>query len=318
MGHSRWNTDTTANYLHSERLRTTRSVTAYTADVQEGRAARQTHASMNPHGITRESRDSTAHPTSLPVGVMFDVTGSMGAIPRELQRRLANLMRLLTERNYLDHPHVLFGAIGDATCDGGPLQVGQFEAGLEIDQDLEHVWTEGGGGGQQTESYELAHYFFARHTATDAWERRQEKGYLFTMGDEHPYSVVKRREVQTLIGDALQADIPIADIMAEVQQKWHVFHLVIDTRTSSSDPTIRTTWEGLLPEGHVLWLTDPKNVAEIIGLVIGLNEGRIDLAQAEHDLTQLGEDAASIRAVVDALRPLALARGIRLTADVSA
>ena len=59
----------------------------------------------------------------------------------------------------------MFGAIGDATCDRAPLQVGQFESDNRMDDDLGRILLEGGGGGQKTESYELAMYFMARHTA---------------------------------------------------------------------------------------------------------------------------------------------------------
>lgn len=311
MGHSVWSGVTTSNYMLREHSRIHHAHTAYTTDVIEGRAESRVHDAMNPYGITRESRDSDAHPTSLAIGVMFDVTGSMGRIPRELQRRLANLMTLLTQRQYVDHPAVLFGAIGDATCDRASLQIGQFESGLEMDQDLERVYAESGGGGHITESYQLAHYFFARHTITDCFARRANKGYLFTMGDEMPYTTVSRREVQTLMGDSNQTDLLTTTIVAECQRKWHVFHLVVETSTSEAHPEIKSTWETLLGADHVVHLRDPKNVAEIIGLIIGMNEGRV--TNPEADLAQLGVDAASIQAVVASLRPLALARGIRLT-----
>ena len=40
---------------------------------------RRVHEKMNPRGASRESRDSEAHPESRAVGVLFDVTGSMGS-----------------------------------------------------------------------------------------------------------------------------------------------------------------------------------------------------------------------------------------------
>ena len=104
-------------------------------------------------------------------------------------------MGLLLRKGYLAHPQILIGGIGDATCDRAPLQVGQFESGIEIDEDLAKLWLEGGGGGQQTESYELAMYFMARHTSIDCLEKRGQRGYLFLIGDEMPYPKVKRKEV---------------------------------------------------------------------------------------------------------------------------
>src|SRR5216684_3447913 len=122
-------------------------------------------------------------------------------------------MGLLILKGYLEHPQILIGAIGDATCDTAPLQVGQFESGIEIEEDLGKLFLEGGGGGHITESYELAMYFMARHTAVDCYEKRGRRGYLFVIGDEIPYARVKRTEVAAYIGDGLQADVPIQELI---------------------------------------------------------------------------------------------------------
>lgn len=311
MGYTaNWSPVTSTSHAVREHTRGHRAYSAYTVDVLEGRASRQVHERMDPKGVTRESRDSLIHPESLAIATFFDVTGSMGTIPRELQRRLVSQMTLLTTRGYVDHPQQFFGAIGDATCDTGPLQTGQFEVGLEMDDDLERVWVESGGGGQTTESYELAYYFTARHMQTDCWEKRQKKGYLFTMGDESPYLTISAAQVRRLIGDTLQADISTADIVAEVSQRWNPFHLLVETSTSQSKPSIKQTWEGLLPAGHVIELKDPKNVAEIIALIVGICEGKVTNVSTE--LGQLGADGAAVAAVMTALNPFVAARGIRL------
>ncbi len=59
----------------------------------------------------RESRDSAEHPESLPVMVFFDVTGSMGTIPRVFQDKLVKLMTLLTTTGGLTDPQLLFGGV---------------------------------------------------------------------------------------------------------------------------------------------------------------------------------------------------------------
>ena len=68
--------------------------------------------------------------------VLMDVTGSMRQVPVILQANLPRLMGLLIRKGYLEHPQILIGAIGDATCDTAPLQLGQFESGIEIEEDL--------------------------------------------------------------------------------------------------------------------------------------------------------------------------------------
>src|SRR3954451_18295602 len=194
MGSTRW-----SDQHHEDRARLRkaagRDAFEHDEDVRRGRAARGVHQKMNPLGVAvRESRDSDAHPNSHAVAVLFDVTGSMQKVPRILQENLPRLMGLLIRKGYLEHPHVLMGAIGDATSDQAPLQVGQFEAGIEIEEDLAKLYLEGGGGGQLTESYELAMYFMARHASIDCFEKRRKRGYLFVIGDEAPYGHVKRKE----------------------------------------------------------------------------------------------------------------------------
>src|SRR5215469_12638751 len=216
MGSGAWSTNV---YDAARRMRGGASAFKYSDS-----GARKVHPDLDPRGITvRESRDSDEHPTSLAIAVLFDVTGSMQGVPRVLQARLPQLMGLLIRKGYLDHPQILIGAIGDATCDAAPLQIGQFESGIEIEEDLGKLFLEGGGGGQVTESYELAMYFMARHTAIDCHEKRGKKGYLFIIGDEAPYPQVKRQEVKKLIGDKLQADVPVEDMIEELEQTYEVY-----------------------------------------------------------------------------------------------
>src|SRR5436190_1286827 len=207
MGGTRWSDD---HYKDRARRRAVAGKDAFEHDhaIKSGQADRKVHDKMNPKGVkVRESRDSDAHPESHAVAVLFDVTGSMQTVPRILQQNLPKLMGLLIRKGYLEHPQILIGAIGDATCDAAPLQVGQFESGIEIEEDLGKLFLEGGGGGQVTESYELAMYFMARHTSTDCLLKRSKRGYLFIIGDEAPYPKVKRQEVQRLLGYKPQANV---------------------------------------------------------------------------------------------------------------
>ena len=140
---------------------------------------------MNPYGVTRESRDSDEHPESIAIGVILDQTGSMKDTPREIQKVLPKLMTALVAGGVKD-PQVLFGAVGDTTNhEVASCQIGQFESGLEMEDDLGRMYMEGCGGGSYEESYQNVIYFFARHTSIDCLEKRGRKGYLFIVGDEH-------------------------------------------------------------------------------------------------------------------------------------
>jgi hypothetical protein len=268
---------------------------------RSGRWAWRVHDTLDPHGVrVRESRDSDEHPESTAIAITFDVTGSMLGIPVTLQRKLPELLGLLLRKNYVPHPQILFSAVGDATCDRVPLQIGQFESDNRMDENLENIFLEGGGGGQKRESYEMAMYFFARHSDIDCWNARRKKGYLFLIGDEMAYSRVKHREVGRLIADGLEADIPTEAIVRELRERYNVFYILPRSASYGGDPQVLGFWRGLLGE-NVLELDDPAAVCETIALAIGMHEGAIDLGAGADDLREMGMGEATVEVVSAAL-----------------
>jgi hypothetical protein len=300
MGSTRWSDDDYRERAMS-RARTGRDAFEHDRAVRQGRAKRQVHAKMNPWGVrVRESRDSDAHPESHAVGVLFDVTGSMQAVPRVLQQNLPRLMGLLLQKSYLQDPQILIGAIGDATSDVAPLQVGQFESGIEIDEDLAKLYLEGGGGAHITESYELALYFMARHTALDCLAKRGKRGYLFVVGDEVPYRKVKRTEVERVVGDGLQADLPVEDVLAELERAYDVYFILPRMTHNWNNEAVHRRWVELLGQ-NVLRLEEPAGISELIASTVGIAEGMVDLEHLAGDLEEAGSPAPVARAVGKAL-----------------
>jgi hypothetical protein len=296
MGTTRWSDD---HYHDRAKLRRRSGKDAFEHDhaIRTGAAQAAVHPKMNPRGVaTRESRDSAAHPESHAVAVLFDVTGSMQGVPRVLQAHLPQLMGLLIRKGYLDHPQILTGAIGDATCDTAPLQVGQFESGIEIEEDLGRLYLEGGGGGHITESYELALYFMARHTAIDCFEKRGRRGYLFVIGDEIPYPKVKRKEVAEVIGDGLQSSVPAERVIAELQQTYDVYHVLPRMTSNWDHPLVHRRWAELLGQ-NALRLEEPAGICELIASTIGVAEGKVDLEHLTDDLREAGASADVVGAV---------------------
>jgi hypothetical protein len=304
MGTTRWSDD---HYHDRAKLRRRTGKDAFEHDhaIRTGAAQAAVHPKMNPRGVAvRESRDSAAHPESHAVAVLFDVTGSMQGVPRVLQAHLPQLMGLLIRKGYLDHPQILTGAIGDATCDTAPLQVGQFESGIEIEEDLGRLYLEGGGGGHITESYELALYFMARHTAIDCFEKRRRRGYLFVIGDEIPYPKVKRTEVAAVIGDGLQGSVPVERVVAELRQTYDVYHVLPQMTNNWDNPTVHRRWAELLGQ-NALRLEEPAGICELIASTIGVTEGKVDLEHVTDDLRETGASTDVARAVTRTLAAIA-------------
>ena len=231
------------------------------------------HPLMNPHGLKmREARDSVDHPQSLAIAFALDVTGSMGGIPRSLAtRELPTFMGLLNACGIAD-PQLLFMAIGDATSDHAPLQIGQFESTAELmDQWLTWSYLEGGGGGTGEESYELAFYMVAQHTDIDCWVKRKKRGYLFLTGDELPYPAVSKHQIGSLTGSTLDQDIPIEEVIAAAAESYHLFFLIPDLQRRQR---CEKRWRELLGD-NVICMEAAEDACAVAAAIVGMTEGAI-------------------------------------------
>ncbi|HRH45074.1 MAG TPA: hypothetical protein PKY82_25780 [Pyrinomonadaceae bacterium] len=188
---------------------------------------RRIHDSMDPKkAILRESRDSETHPLSVPIIIALDVTGSMRTIPHQLVKDgLPKLMSAIMQKGIKD-PQILFVAVGDCECDSYPLQVGQFESGdEELDLWLTRTYLEGGGGGNAGESYNLAYAFAGMRTQHDAWDKRKQKGFLFTIGDEPCLPHITSTELRETMNEPTQKTFSTDELLTKAKEKYHVYHL---------------------------------------------------------------------------------------------
>jgi len=220
---------------------------------------------MNPYGIVvRESRDSKEHPNSLPVIVALDVTGSMGSVPNFLVKDgLPLIMDKVIQGGEKD-PQVLFLGIGDHECDSSPLQVGQFESSDELlDKWLTDVYLEGGGGGNEGESYSLAWYFAAFHTSTDSFEKRKKKGYLFTIGDEPVLRELPASNLKRIMGDGQYENFSSSQLLERARETFNVYHIhVKETGAGSRQETI-DGWKQLMGDNLII-VDKSTNIANAI------------------------------------------------------
>ncbi len=229
-------------------------------------AKRMAHESMNPKGISfRESRDSEANPNSVPIILGLDVTGSMGHIPHELIKEgLPKLMGGIMQGGVPD-PALLFLGIGDHECDSYPLQVGQFESGDdELDMWLTRTYIESGGGGNAGESYLLAWYFAAFHTRTDAFEKRNQKGLLFTIGDEPCLKVLSASAIREIMGTGQQT-YTHTELLTEARKRYDVYH--ISVLHSGQALAADKGWKELLGK-NCLSITDHTEIPDLIKRVV--------------------------------------------------
>jgi len=289
MGYTNWSKSAYANLKADYSKKSTNAIF-------KSNTTRKIANDMNPYGLSfRESRDSTAHPNSLAISVFLDVTGSMRNIPEHLIRhKLGSLMDTLLDHGVED-PQVLFAAIGDHISDRAPLQVGQFESGTdELNHCLSSIYLEGGGGGQVMESYLLAWLIAGRHTSIDCYEKRNKKGFLFTMGDEMSWDEVDAERLKGIMGYSEATSVSAKDLLAQAQRMYHVFHIHVNEASYRDDPRIIGYWRDLLGE-NLLILDDQNAIAELIASTIAVIHG------VKLDKVAAGFDHSTAKAVKKAL-----------------
>jgi hypothetical protein len=236
--------------------------------------------SLNPFGVTRESRDSAENPQSTPVIIGLDVTGSMGMLADTIARSgLGVAFEQLLDKKPVTDPHLMFMGIGDANWDQAPLQVSQFEGDASIIEQVSKLYIEHGGGGNHFESYNLPWYFAAARTVTDAHEKRGKKGYLFTCGDEEAPDPLTADQVKRFIGDEVQGNISSEDLLRMASEKYNCFHIIIEegSYARSRLSNVRNSWNDLMGQ-HVVGLSDHTKLAETIVSIIQIAEGHSDVA----------------------------------------
>lgn len=227
------------------------------------------NSEMSPNGVDiRESRDSSEHPNSVAIIIALDVTGSMGSIPLYLVREgLPAIMQKIIDSGIKD-PQVLFLAIGDHKCDRVPLQVGQFESSdALLDHWLTKVYIEGGGGGNEGESYSLAHYFAANHTSIDCFEKRGQKGFLFTIGDEPTLPDYPARVIKNIMGCPEAREYDSLELLEAARKKYNVYHLHLKQGSNGRSERVMDGWKQLIGNDLII-VEDKYSIAETIEKII--------------------------------------------------
>ncbi|GLS44625.1 hypothetical protein [Methylobacterium brachythecii] len=247
----------------------------------------------------RESRDGPDNAASTPIVLASDVTGSLGEVARILmQDKLGVLVSEILARKPVSDPHIMAMAVGDATCDRAPLQATQFEADIRLAEQMRQLFVEGGGGGNGGESYALPWLFCGTKTATDSFEKRGKRGYLFSFGDEPILPYVTREEAAQFLGIRLERDATAAECLGLAQRSYDVFHVILREGFSATDGGFHKalrTWQPLLGR-RLLILDDYRNLAELVVSAIQVAEG-VDPDDAASSWANASA-AASVRAAL--------------------
>jgi hypothetical protein len=215
---------------------------------------------------TRECFDSEEHPNSTPIVVGLDVTGSMGYLAVKVATEALNeLIMKLYSTGSIEDPALMCAAYGDYH-DAAPVQVTQFESDIRIAEQLLDLYFE--NGGQCNVVPTCLWHFLANHTNIDAIKKRNQKGFVFTIGDDAEIrkDISPAITIHKVMGDKSNAKTP-EDVLKEAEKKFHLFHIMIGGDN---------TYNRQLMNGHAMTIqkSDIDLIPQIIISTIQLQNGK--------------------------------------------
>jgi len=224
----------------------------------------------------RECVDGKENPQSTPIILGLDVTGSMSPVLDNIARTgLNNLCSEIFQRKPVTDPHICTLAIGDLYCDHAPFQATQFEADIRIFEQLEKIYLEGGGGGNNFESYILAWYFAKYRTSFDSYKKRGQEGFIFTFGDEEITPKIDEFDLRKHLGDSQSRTFYAKELYDITSLEWNIFHIIIKEGNYASKflSKVEKSWKDVIGSQHVLIAEDYRNLAEIVVSTIQISMG---------------------------------------------
>lgn len=244
--------------------------------VQEVYHKRRIDEEMSPRNVIRECCNSADHPNTKPVILGIDVTGSMGGTAMEVAKTLNPLMTSLYEK--VEDVEFAVMGIGDLDYDTSAIQISQFESDVRVAKHLDKIYFEGGGGGNDFESYTAAWYMGSRHCKLDCWGQSR-KGIIITIGDEPLNPYLPASSLCNETGDTLQGDVETKDLYREVTEKYDVFHIHVQHGYSSENRTdeVKRSFNKILPKDHFRVCTLNNLKDTLTEIIVSTFEGQQSL-----------------------------------------
>lgn len=275
MGNSRWSDDSYRSYASSTNYQSMSTDKVFSKGVDEKLDPRNVKVGKGDRkGLQlRESIISDENPNPTPIILGLDVTGSMGEVAAQIAKtELPKLMTEIHATGVVSDPHVMFMGIDDVFAQGhGALQVSYFEPDLRIVEQLRKMWLVANGGGNGSESYDLAWYFAGRYTYLEGLEKQGRKGFLFTFGDEPaPFQEVSKEDLKLIFGPGTYENTTPEASLRAAQQKFQVFHVVVEHGYQGR--AVRDSWTDLLGP-NAIFLKDKSYLTEVVLATMAIANG---------------------------------------------
>ena len=249
--------------------------------------------SMDPTGKILRSTSKN------PIIIMLDVTGSNINFARLVYDKLPMFYGQIEQKGYLDDFDISFCAVGDAYSDKYPLQVADFAKGLELDAWMEKIVLEGNGGGQQSESYELAAYYLLKMTEFES----DANPVIFFIGDESPYPTVNVDQAKAFKIPVSESIDPFADLRKKFNNN---VYMLLNKYGGRFVDKITDSWTSRLAPEHVIKIFEEKAIIDLMLGILAIMS-RKSLKTYAIDMKDRGQTDLRIEGVTQSLQGLSTA-----------
>lgn len=251
-----------------------------------------------------------------PIVICLDVTGSNIDFAKIVYDKMPMFYGQIEQQGYLEDFDICFMACGDANSDFYPLQVCDFEKGVKIDEWLESIVLESGGGGQMKETYEMAAYYMLKNMDF----KPGAKPIIFFLGDEGYYSTVNVGMMERMTG-YVEENVELKDSYPESLQVFkdlrkkcgdNVFMMLSPYGGSryGYNSEIKEQWEKTMAEGHVIPVNEDKAIIDLMLGVIALVSQTRTLDTYKIDMGNRDQTQKRISTVEDSLNNLSTALAV--------
>lgn len=232
---------------------------------------------VNPALLPEKRRISSS--CRSPVVYAFDVTGSMGDLPKIIFDKMPMIAGQLVENGYLKEPEISLAAVGDVVSDRAPIQIGDFSPVKTLDDWLKRIYLEGNGGGQNRESYEFIAYYYLKY-----YDMKNAKTPIFLItGDEGFRETLPQNELKQHFGGE-QENAKARDVFEQLKKKFKGNVFLIHRKYGDGDAEIVRQWEGALGKDNVIHLANDLAIADVTLGLFALVSGKRTLGQYISDI----------------------------------
>jgi len=147
------------------------------------------------------------------------------------------------------------------------------------------MFLEGGGGGNQHESYELAAFFYAEHCGLV----NHDYPFFFVTGDEGYWDLISPKVLQAGLGSEIGKEVKALDVWKKLMTQYNVFHIKKSFWDTDYEPDIITQWQATLGSERVLEISNPKACIDVILGAIAITSGTRTLDLYIKDMVDRGQ-----------------------------